>query len=41
MQLKGPDLDKLCGDSGNLNDKLALTLTKYLFKAFEMIALKE
>ena len=38
MQLKGPDLDKLCGDGGNLNDKLALTLTKYLFKAFEMIA---
>ena len=37
MALKQADLDKLCGDSGALNDKLAITFSKYLFKAFELI----
>ena len=41
MQLKPADLDGLCGDGGVLNDKLALTLSKYMFKAFDMIAFKD
>ena len=38
MALKANDLDGLCGENGQLNDKLALTLSKYIFKAFDMIA---
>tara|TARA_B110000285_G_C14830155_1_gene470483 strand:+ start:305 stop:568 length:264 start_codon:yes stop_codon:yes gene_type:complete len=41
MALKPADLDKICGDGGVLNDKLALTLSKYLFKAFDLIAYKD
>ena len=41
MQLKPADLDGLCGDGGVLNDKLALTLSKYMFKAFDLIAHKD
>ena len=41
MQLKPADLDKLCGDGGVLNDKLALTLSKYMFKAFDLIAFRD
>ena len=41
MALKPADLDKICGDGGALNDKLALTLSKYLFKAFDLIAYKD
>ena len=35
MALKQKDIDGMCGQ---LNDKLVLTLSKYLFKSFEMIA---
>jgi len=38
MALKSSDLDSLCGDKGQLNDRLALTLSKYIFKAFDLIA---
>ena len=42
MQLKsGPDLDNIyagSGDGSGLNDKLILTLSKYIFKAFEVIS---
>ena len=41
MALKPADLDKICGDGGALNEKLALTLSKYLFKAFDLIAYKD
>ena len=37
MALKQTDIDGLCGPGGSLNDKMALTLCKYLFKAFEFI----
>ena len=35
MALKQKDIDDLCA---NMTDKLVLTLSKYLFKAFELIA---
>ena len=38
MALKANDLDSLCGEKGQLNDRLALTLSKYIFKAFDLIA---
>ena len=38
MGLKQADIDSICGDGGALNDKLAVTLSKYIFKAFELIA---
>ena len=41
MALKGPEIDALCGDGGALNDKLAFTLSKYLFKAFELISAQD
>ena len=41
MELKAPDLDNLCGSGGKLNDKLALTLSKYLFKAFDLIGKRD
>ena len=37
MALKQADIDGICGQGGALNDKMALTLCKYLFKAFEFI----
>ena len=37
MALKPADIDSLCGPGGSLNDKMALTLCKYLFKGFEFI----
>ena len=37
MALKQADIDAICGQGGSLNDKMALTLCKYLFKAFEFI----
>ena len=36
MALKQKDIDDLCA---NMTDKLVLTLSKYLFKAFELIAM--
>ena len=41
MALKAAEIDTLCGDNGHLNDKLSLTLCKYLFKAFEIISNKD
>ena len=41
MELKAPDLENLCGSGGKLNDKLALTLSKYLFKAFDLIGKRD
>ena len=38
MALKQADIDSLCGDGGQLSDKLAITLSKYLFKAFDFIS---
>lgn len=38
MGLKPADLDTLVGEKGKLNDKLSATLSKYIFKAFELIA---
>ena len=35
MALKSTELDTMCTE---LNDKLILTLSKYLFKTFELIA---
>ena len=41
MQLKPADLEKLTGDGGTLSDKFALNLTKYVFKAFELVVMKD
>ena len=41
MALKQPDIDNLCGPGGSLNDKTAISLCKYLFKAFELIGNKD
>ena len=41
MALKAPEIDGLCGEKGHLNDKLSMTLSKYLFKAFEMIGQRD
>ena len=38
MALKAKDLDVMCTE---LNDKLILTLSKYLFATFEAIAYKD
>ena len=38
MALKQKDIDSMCGE---LSDKLILTLSKYLFKAFELIAAQD
>ena len=40
MQLKAGDLDNIyagSGDGTGLNDKLILTLSKYIFEAFKLI----
>ena len=37
MQLKAGDIDSICGPKGSLSDKLAMSLSKYLFKAMELI----
>mmetsp|Transcript_2090 Transcript_2090/g.3144 ORF Transcript_2090/g.3144 Transcript_2090/m.3144 type:complete len:82 (-) Transcript_2090:23-268(-) len=41
MALKQDAIDSLCGQGGQLNDKEAFTLVKYLFKAFELIQEKD
>ena len=41
MALKEPDINNLCGDGGQLSDKLAMTLSKYIFKAFEVLSDKD
>mgnify|MGYP002850438113 CR=1 FL=1 len=41
MALKQNEIDNLCGDGGLLNDKLSLTLSKYIFKSFDIISNKD
>ena len=41
MALKEPDINNLCGEGGQLSDKLAMTLSKYIFKAFEVLSDKD
>ena len=41
MALTPQEIDGICGDGGLLNDKLALTLSKYVFKAYDLIQDKE
>ena len=38
MALKQEEINTLCGDGGALNDKLAFALSKYIFKAFDLIS---
>ena len=38
IALDQKQVDAVCGDGGALSDKQALTMSKYIFKAFELIS---